>query len=93
MSRAGPRGVARSCRQWITSTLPPERTTRAASDSKAIGCSQCRMLKSNAASCVPAEIDLADFRGREVSIAFIVDPLADPAGDWATWVTPRIVLR
>jgi hypothetical protein len=42
---------------------------------------------------VPAEIDLADFRGREVSIAFIVDPLTDPAGDWATWVTPRIVLR
>jgi hypothetical protein len=42
---------------------------------------------------VPAEIDLADFRGREVSITFIVDPLTDPAGDWATWVTPRIVLR
>ena len=42
---------------------------------------------------VPAEIDLADFRGREVSIAFIVDPLADPAGDWATWVAPRVVLR
>ncbi len=42
---------------------------------------------------VPAEIDLADFRGREVSIAFIVDPLTDPAGDWATWVTPRVVLR
>lgn len=42
---------------------------------------------------VPAEIDLADFRGREVSIAFIVDPLTDPSGDWATWVTPRIVLR
>jgi len=42
---------------------------------------------------VPAEMDLADFRGREVSITFIVDPLTDPAGDWATWVTPRIVLR
>ena len=42
---------------------------------------------------VPAEMDLADFRGREVSIAFIVDPLTDPGGDWATWVTPRIVLR
>ncbi|MEQ1859841.1 MAG: DUF5722 domain-containing protein [Chthoniobacteraceae bacterium] len=42
---------------------------------------------------VPAEIDLADFRGREVSIAFIVDALADPAYDWATWVAPRVVLR
>jgi hypothetical protein len=42
---------------------------------------------------VPAEIDLAVFRGREVSIAFIVDPLTDPSGDWATWVTPRVVLR
>ena len=42
---------------------------------------------------VPAEIDLAGFRGREVSIAFIVDPLAEPSGDWATWVTPRVVLR
>ena len=50
-----------------------------------------RQLKG--AERVPAEIDLADFRGREVSIAFIVDPLTDPAGDWATWVTPRIVLR
>jgi hypothetical protein len=50
-----------------------------------------RQLKG--AARVPAEIDLADFRGREVSIAFIVDPLTDPAGDWATWVTPRIVLR
>jgi hypothetical protein len=27
------------------------------------------------------------------NVIFIVDPLADPAGDWATWVTPRIVLR
>jgi hypothetical protein len=42
---------------------------------------------------VPAEIDLADFRGREVSIAFIVEALADPAYDWATWVAPRVVLR
>jgi hypothetical protein len=50
-----------------------------------------RQLKS--AERVPAEIDLADFRGREVSIAFIVDPLTDPAGDWATWVSPRVVLR
>ena len=50
-----------------------------------------RQLKG--AERVPAEIDLADFRGREVSIAFIVDPLTDPAGDWATWVTPRVVLR
>ena len=50
-----------------------------------------RQLKG--AERVPAEIDLASFRGREVSIAFIVDPLTDPAGDWATWVTPRSVLR
>jgi hypothetical protein len=50
-----------------------------------------RQLKG--AERVPAEIDLAGFRGREVSIAFIVDPLADPGGDWATWVTPRVVLR
>jgi len=50
-----------------------------------------RQLKG--AERVPAEIDLAGFRGREVSIAFIVDPLTEPAGDWATWVTPRIVLR
>ncbi len=50
-----------------------------------------RQLKG--AERVPAEIDLAGFRGREVSIAFIVDPLADPAGDWATWVAPRVVLR
>ena len=27
------------------------------------------------------------------NVVFIVDPLTDPAGDWATWVTPRIVLR
>ena len=27
------------------------------------------------------------------NLVFIVDPLTDPAGDWATWVTPRIVLR
>jgi hypothetical protein len=27
------------------------------------------------------------------NVIFIVDPLTDPAGDWATWVTPRIVLR
>lgn len=50
-----------------------------------------RQLKG--AERVPAEIDLASFRGREVSIAFIVDPLAEPAGDWATWVAPRVVLR
>ncbi len=50
-----------------------------------------RQLKG--AERVPAEIDLAGFRGHEVSIAFIVDPLTEPAGDWATWVTPRIVLR
>ena len=42
---------------------------------------------------VPAEIDLADYRGREVSVAFIVDPLADPTYDWATWVAPCVVLR
>jgi hypothetical protein len=50
-----------------------------------------RQLKG--AERVPAEIDLTSFRGREVSIAFIVDPLTEPSGDWATWVTPRIVLR
>jgi hypothetical protein len=27
------------------------------------------------------------------NVIFIVDPLTDPAADWATWVTPRIVLR
>jgi hypothetical protein len=27
------------------------------------------------------------------NVIFIVDPLTDPAGDWATWVTPRVVLR
>jgi hypothetical protein len=27
------------------------------------------------------------------NVIFIVDPLADPAGDWATWVTPRVVQR
>jgi hypothetical protein len=27
------------------------------------------------------------------NVIFIVDPLTDPAGDWATWVTPRIELR
>jgi hypothetical protein len=27
------------------------------------------------------------------NVIFIVDPLTEPAGDWATWVTPRIVLR
>ena len=26
------------------------------------------------------------------NVIFIVDPLIDPSGDWATWVTPRIVL-
>lgn len=27
------------------------------------------------------------------NIIFIVDPLTDPAADWAAWVTPRVVLR
>ena len=27
------------------------------------------------------------------NVIFIVDPLTDPSGDWATWVTPRVVLR
>jgi hypothetical protein len=27
------------------------------------------------------------------NVIFIVDPLTDPAGDWATWVTPLVVLR
>ena len=26
------------------------------------------------------------------NVIFIVDPRIDPSGDWATWVTPRIVL-
>ena len=50
-----------------------------------------RQLKG--AERVPAEIDLADFRGREIRIAFIVDALGDPAYDHATWVAPRVVLR
>lgn len=49
--------------------------------------------KLSGAERVPAEIDLADFRGREVSVVFIVDALADPSYDWATWVAPRVVLR
>ena len=27
------------------------------------------------------------------NIVVIVDPLIDPSGDWAAWVTPRVVLR
>ena len=27
------------------------------------------------------------------NVIFIVDPLTEPAGDWATWITPLIVLR
>jgi Family of unknown function (DUF5722) len=42
---------------------------------------------------VPAEIDLAEWRGREVGVTFAVDAMADPAYDWATWVAPRIVRR
>ena len=42
---------------------------------------------------IPAEVDLAEWRGREVSIAFAVDALRDPAYDWTTWVAPRVVER
>lgn len=41
----------------------------------------------------PALLDLAEWQGREVSIALAVEALADPANDWTTWVAPRIVLR
>ena len=27
------------------------------------------------------------------NVIFIVDPLTEPAGDWAAWVAPRVVLR
>jgi hypothetical protein len=27
------------------------------------------------------------------NVVFIVGPITDPAGDWAKWVTPRVVLR
>jgi len=40
-----------------------------------------------------AEIDLASWSGREVSVQFVVDALGDPSYAWATWVAPRIVLR
>ena len=49
--------------------------------------------KLKGAERVPAEIDLANYRGREVAVTFLIDPLADPAYDWATWVAPRVVLR
>jgi hypothetical protein len=42
---------------------------------------------------VPAAIDLAAWRGREVRVAFVVDAMGDPAYDWAIWVAPRVVLR
>ncbi|NBV86618.1 MAG: hypothetical protein EBS01_10245 [Verrucomicrobia bacterium] len=42
---------------------------------------------------VPVEISLNPWRGREVSICWIVDALKDPGYDWTTWVAPRVVLR
>jgi hypothetical protein len=42
---------------------------------------------------VHAEISLNEWRGREVLICFEVDPLKDPAYDWTTWVSPRVLLR
>ncbi len=47
----------------------------------------------NAGEKVPAEISLNQWRGREVSVCWIVDALKDPAYDWTTWVAPRIVVR
>jgi hypothetical protein len=40
----------------------------------------------------PGPADRPPTRSRP-NVIFIVDPLTDPAGDWATWVTPRVVLR
>lgn len=42
---------------------------------------------------VPAELDLAEWRGRDVNVALGVDAMGDPAYDWATWVAPRVVVR
>lgn len=42
---------------------------------------------------VTAEISLNDWRGRTVTICWIVDALKDPSYDWTTWIAPRIVSR
>ena len=42
---------------------------------------------------VPAEISLNPWRGRDISVCWIVDALKDPGYDWTTWVAPRIVVR
>lgn len=39
------------------------------------------------------EIDLTNYAGREITVAFEVDALGDPAFDWATWIQPRVVSR
>ncbi len=39
-----------------------------------------------------ARLELSEWQGREVAVAFGVDALADPAFDWTTWVSPRVVL-
>lgn len=41
----------------------------------------------------PAEIDLTSYSDREITVAFEVDSLGDPAYDWATWIQPRVVRR
>ncbi|HET6406512.1 MAG TPA: hypothetical protein VFG14_01425, partial [Chthoniobacteraceae bacterium] len=50
-----------------------------------------RSLKGGATE--PVEIDLSDFAGRDVTIAFEVNALGDPANDWATWIQPRVIKR
>jgi hypothetical protein len=39
------------------------------------------------------EIDLSRYAGGEVTVAFEVDALGDPAHDWATWIQPRVIKR
>lgn len=39
------------------------------------------------------EIDLSANAGQEITVAFEVDALGDPANDWATWVQPRVIRR
>jgi hypothetical protein len=40
-----------------------------------------------------AEISLNAWRGRKITVCWIVDALKDPAYDWTTWVAPRLVVR
>ena len=42
---------------------------------------------------VPAEISLNAWRGKAVTICWMVDALENPGYDWTTWVAPRIVVR